>query len=250
MSVWTKELLEAVGIEPDPHDVWVMESGEILDAIRAGKLDLFSVTVQEYREVVPYVDSSLIITDNYGGEELLLVVREGSGIMKPEDLRGRSLNLWASPTMSLAEPWLTVALWQEGLESPQRLFARMNWSSRLTQVVLPLFFGQADACLVTRRGLDAMIELNPQLSRKVKVLIASPKMHSGFLAFRKDYPGEVKKLIFDRFLGMKWASATDQLMTMFQCSGFTPGNADLLSRANSLLDTYERGRTAGVGRRR
>jgi phosphonate transport system substrate-binding protein len=227
-----------------------MPSGQLLAAIRGGTLDIFCLTVQEYRQVIPYVDTSRIITDDYGGEELLLVVREGSGIMNLAGLRGRSLILQESPNTSLAEPWLTVSLWQDGLQSPKQLLGHMSTNTKLSQVVLPLFFGQADACVVTRRGLDTMVELNPQLSRKLKVLLASPKMESAFLAFRKDYAAHLKKPIFDRFLELKSIPATDQVLTLFQSTGFSARDSDCLGPANSLLDAYERHHETAAGRKR
>jgi phosphonate transport system substrate-binding protein len=250
MSVWTTELLKVIGLEPDPHEEWVTESGQLLAAIRSGKVDLFCLTIREYRQVAAYVDTSRILTDDSGGDELLLVVREGSGIASLADLRGRSLIQWESPRTSLAEPWLTVALRQQGFESPQQLLGHMTRNTRLSQVVLPVFFGQADACVVTRRGLDTMVELNPQLSRKLKVLLASPKMQSAFLAFRKDYPAHLKKPIFDRFFELRSIPATDQILTLFQSSGFVARDADCLGPASSLLDAYERHREPAVGRKR
>ena len=250
MSVWTTELLKAVGLEPDPNEQWVMESAQLLAAIRGGKVDLFCITVQEYRQVAPYVDTSRIITDDHGGDELLLVVREGSGIVNLAGLRGRSLILWESPSTSLGEPWLTVSLWREGLDSPKQLLGRMSKNTKLSQVVLPLFFVQTDACVVTRRGLDTMVELNPQLSRKLKVLLASPRMRSAFLAFRKDYPPHLKRRVFDRFHELKSIPATDQILTLFQSSGFVARDADCLGSANSLLDAYERHHEPAAGRKR
>jgi phosphonate transport system substrate-binding protein len=252
MAVWATELMKNTDLRLVlvPDQDWVMPSGQLLAAIRGGTLDIFCLTVQEYRQVIPYVDTSRIITDDYGGEELLLVVREGSGIMNLAGLRGRSLILQESPNTSLAEPWLTVSLWQDGLQSPKQLLGHMSTNTKLSQVVLPLFFGQADACVVTRRGLDTMVELNPQLSRKLKVLLASPKMESAFLAFRKDYAAHLKKPIFDRFLELKSIPATDQVLTLFQSTGFSARDSDCLGPANSLLDAYERHHETAAGRKR
>jgi phosphonate transport system substrate-binding protein len=252
MAVWATELLKTadlkVALAPDQD--WVRPSDQLLAAIRGGTVDMFCVTVSEYRRVAPYVDTSRIITDDYGGEELLLVVREGSGIANLAGLRGRSLILQESPGTSLAESWLTVSLWHEGLESPQQLLGRMTRNTKLSQVVLPLFFGQADACVVTRRGLDTMVELNPQLSRQLKVMLTSPRMVSAFFAFRKDYPAHLKKPIFDRLLDLRSSLTAMQLLTLFQSPGFTARDADCLRPANAVLDAYERHRAPAVGRKR
>ena len=242
VAVWTEELLKNIGVKMTvaAGQDWVMPSEPLLEAIRGGKLDMFCITVQEYRRVVQYVDISRIITDCYGGDELLLVVRDASGIENLAGLRGRSMILWESPTTSLAEPWLSVSLWREGLDSPKRLLGRMTRNTKLSHVVLPLFFGQADACVVTRRGLNTMVELNPQLSHKLKVLLASPTMEGTLFACRKDYPARLKNNIFDRLLELQSSPPAKQITMLFQSPGFTVRNGECLLTANALLDAYER----------
>jgi phosphonate transport system substrate-binding protein len=250
MSVWNAELLKNIGLPSDRNGNWVMESSELLAAIRGGKLDLVCLTVPEYRQVAQYLDTRLIITDDSGGEELLLLVREGSGISTLENLRGRSLIQWDTPRTSLAEPWLAVSLWHEGLKSPKELLGRITTSTKLSQVVLPVFFGQADACLVTRRGLDLMTELNPQLSRKLKVLLASPKMLSVFLAFQKNYPADLRKSVFDRMVALNSNPIARQVLVLFQSPGYTIEDADCVNSANLLFDAYERHRAPAPVRKR
>ena len=252
VEVWSEELLKHIDVKMTvaSNQEWVMPSSQLLEAIRNGKVDLFCVTVQEYRRVAQYVDTSRIITNDYGGEEFLLVVREGSGIADLAGLRGRSLIIWDSPSTSLAEPWLTVELWKQGLESPKQLMGRMTRSTKLSQVILPLFFGQADACVATRRGLNTMVELNPQLSQKLKVLRTSPTMIGTLFACRKDYPVSFKNNIFDRLLQLRSSPPAKQIALLFQSPGFTVRNGDCLTPATTLLDAYERHRESETSRKR
>jgi phosphonate transport system substrate-binding protein len=250
MAVWATELLNTINLKLAPDQDWVVSSDQLLAAIRGGTVDLFCITVQEYRQVVPYVDTSRIITDDFGGEELLLVIRDGSGIVNLAGLRGRSLIVQESPGTSLAEPWLTVLLWQDGLESPQQLLGRFTRSSKLSQVVLPVFFGQADACVVTRRGLNTMVELNPQLSTRLKVLCVSPQMQNAFFAWRKGYPEHLKKPYFEQLLRLRTSPKARQVLTLFQSPGFTARDADCLRPANTLLDAYERHCAPAAGGKR
>jgi phosphonate transport system substrate-binding protein len=240
LAIWSQELLPTANLKLAPDQNWVKPSGQLLAAIRGGTVDMFCLTVQEYRRVAQYVDTNRIITDDHGGDEFLLVVREGSGVVNLAGLRGRSVILQESPNTSVAEPWLAVSLWREGLESPNRFLSRMTKQTKLSQVVLPVFFGQADACLVTRRGLDTMAELNPQLSRKLKVLLASPKMVNAFFAWRKDYPAELKQPIFDKVLNLRSSRTAEQVLTLFQSPGYTIQDSGCLREANSVLDAYER----------
>jgi phosphonate transport system substrate-binding protein len=242
LAIWSEELLKTIDIRMElaPNQEWVMPSDQLLSTIRAGQVDLICLTVQEYRQVAPYIDTRRVITDNYGGDEFVLVVRQGSGIDNLAGLRGKSLILWDSPGTSLADPWLSVELWKEGPDSPRQVLGRITKNTKLAQVVLPVFFGQADACLVTRRGLDTMIELNPQLAQKLKVLVTSPQMEGTFFACRKDYPENLKKQILDGLVGLESSPPAKQISTMFQSPGFALRDADGLRPAITLLDAYER----------
>jgi len=252
MGVWADEVLksEELKVTLAPGQNWVMTTDKLLGAIRGGTVDLFCLSVQEYRQVVPYVDATRIVTNDMGGEEFLLVVREGAGIMRLGDLRGRSLILQDSSNTILAEPWLAVALWREGLDSPDRLMARISTNTKVSKVVLPVFFGQADACVVTRRGLDTMAELNPQVARKLKILLVSPKMESTIIACRKGYPAQFKERLFERILALRQTAAAQQALVLFQSHGFAEQDASCLKSAFELLDEYDRHNEPGATRKR
>ena len=249
LSIWSTELAKAAGLNLAIGQDWVMTRDQLQSAIRGGTADMFCLTVQDYRRVAAYVDITRVLTDDHAGEQFVLLVREGSGIVKLADLRGKSLIVHDSPSASLAEPWLSVSLWREGLDSPEQLFGRVTRNTKLSQAVLPVFFGQTDACLIAQRGLDTMSELNPQLAKRLKVLLASPKLVSTFFAWRQDYPASVKKPIFDRLLDLKMSPAATQVLTLFQSSGFAGRDGECLRPALALLDAYEHHRSSTAAAR-
>jgi ABC-type phosphate/phosphonate transport system substrate-binding protein len=85
-----------------------------------------------------------------------------------------------------------------------------------------------------------MVELNPQLSQRLKVLLASPAMESTLFACRKDYPVRLKNNIFDRLMELRSTPPAKQIAMLFQSPGFTVRSGDCLLPANALLDVYER----------
>ena len=246
MAVWTAELFGKRGIRLAPGQTWVMPSDQLLAAIRAGAVDLFCVSIPEYRKVAQYVDTRRIITEVTGGEELLLVVRGESGIANLEGLAGRSLLVLDGSHAMLAEPWLTLVLAREGLKPPRQFFGRIGKDIKISQVVLPVFFGQADACMVTRQGFSTMCELNPQLSRKLKVLLVAPRVVGAFLAFHKDSSQALRKPVLDRIDEFGSSAAAIQMLTLFQSRAFKTFGPDCLGSANAIMDAYER-RLAATG---
>ncbi|MFN7994977.1 MAG: PhnD/SsuA/transferrin family substrate-binding protein [Bryobacteraceae bacterium] len=218
---------------------WVMASEQLLAAIRGGTVDMFCITVQEYRQITPYVDTTRILGDIHGGDELVLVVRQADGVSRLADLRHKSLVMLDSPNTSLADDWLAVSFWHEGLDSPDKILGKITKTTKLSQAVLPLFFGQADACLVPRRGLTTMFEMNPQLSQKLKILLTSPKAQGAFFAWRQDYPAQFKVGVFDRLTDLRSSPAATQVLTLFQASGFITADMAPIRPALSIIEAYE-----------
>ena len=237
MAVWGAQLLGKVNLQQGGFRTWVVASDQLVASIRAGTVDAFAITVQELRQCARFVDTSRFLVEAGAGDELVLAVKEG-GIGGISGLRGRAVILHESINSALAEPWLTVTLRKEGLDTGS--LSRLTRTPKLNQAVLPVFFGQADACVVTRRGLAALAELNPQVGRKLKVLAASPKAVSAFFGCRKDYPEHLKKEFFDRLLALRSDAAARQIMTLFQASGFVALDAEGLRAAHAILDVYER----------
>ncbi|MFN7994873.1 MAG: PhnD/SsuA/transferrin family substrate-binding protein [Bryobacteraceae bacterium] len=240
IQIWAGEIGRATGLRLATDHTYILSSDRLIAGIRNGMIDLFCLTTQEYRRVTSYVDVSHIISDGGGGTELLLVVRSADQISNLAGLRGRKIVVLDDAYSGLAEQWLAVSMRREGLGSPSQVLGSLTKRYKAAQVVLPVFFGQADACVVTRTALETMFELNPQLSRNLKILSASPKMLTAFLAVAKDFPAQQKQVLFDRILSARTQTAARQVLMLFHSSGFRVVEPELLRNACSLLDAHEK----------
>lgn len=151
---------------------------EIQDRVRKGQVDAVALSINEYRAIAEFLDSSQIITSAgvAGQDQYVILAHRNSGIRQLGDLKGRRLSMYRNPKMYVASVWLYTIL-EEGHYSPaEQFFACMASDVKLARVVLPVFFGQADACLTTRLGFETMCELNPQVARDLKEVVSSPLM--------------------------------------------------------------------------
>jgi ABC-type phosphate/phosphonate transport system substrate-binding protein len=106
--------------------------------------------------------------------------------------------------------------------------------------VLPVFFRQADACVVTRRGFKTMSELNPQVSQRLKVLAASPGLVPTGFGFRPDYTDPLKNTIVAELARIKDSPAGAQVLTLFQSGSLEAHPLSCLDSAFELLATHQR----------
>ena len=243
VRVWADSMAEAahLDIEGGPQ---LLSSEQIVHAIATHQLDGFSITTNEYMKVIPFVDP-VIFTDEVsveGGLEYVLLVRSEEGIHDLAGLRGRSLLIYQSPSMSLAAAWLETLLAGLKLDSAERFFARVKPSIKVSQTVLPVYFGSADACLVTRRAFDTMSELNPQLRRKLLVLAISPKLLAAFFGVQKDAPPAIKARIHQALIGYYDTPKGRQILTLFQSGRLVAVDTSVLRVSVDLLAGADRAR--------
>ena len=115
----------------------------------------------------------LAIRKNSFTERYVILVHRNSGITDVGDLRGRKLLLYNNPRMSLASAWVAALIGFPKTES-----VGMTRIDNTSRTVLPVFFRQADACVITSNVFEIACELNPQLQKELRVLATSPEVVS------------------------------------------------------------------------
>jgi hypothetical protein len=159
MKVWADAIARQSGMAIEYPQSIVSPTGELTRMIRQKSLDGFGLLTEEFLDVASMVDhKTIMVDDRYaeGGEEYLLLVHQDSGLKKIEELRGKSLMVEKNTRAALALPWLELALAGAKMRPVNEHFSRISANSKPSRVVLPVFFRQADACLVTRSGFEVM----------------------------------------------------------------------------------------------
>ena len=226
---------------------------EILARARGGTLDAAALNVVEYRQIADLLDPSQIVTGTgtQGSDKYVILAKQDSGIRKLGDLRGRRLIMLKGFRMCVAPAWLSTLL-DEGHHGPvERFFGSVVTDPKVSRVVLPVFFGQIDACLTSKGGFETMCELNPQVARDLTVLASSPVMVVTFYAFCMSYHGVYRERFAKALSGLRASAAGRQLATLFQFEGLTVTDAGCLAPAIAVLEKAERARSRpGTGNRK
>ena len=84
------------------------------------------------------------------------------------------------------------------------------------------FFGQVDACLVSRNSYNISAELNPQLGRQLRVLEQSPGFVTGIIAVRKGLEKANRDAIMKILTEMYTDPKGKQIMTLFRINRLVP----------------------------
>ena len=190
-QMWMKRMAQDLDLTVEYNPKIFETTAEILSRARRGTLDAVALNVVEYRQIADFLDSSQVIASAgaEGPERYVILVRQNGAIQKLADLRGARLIMLNAPRMCAATAWLATILDEGHFSQSEQFFGSVTTDPKVSRVVLPVFFGQAEACLAAKRGFDAMCELNPQVAKDLKVLAASAAMVVTFYVFRKNYQG-------------------------------------------------------------
>ncbi len=202
-----------------------------------------NMTTSEYWLLRPKLslDRFLVTVQNGTANEIyILLAKKDSNVATLADLRGKHLTMMTSPAMNLATVWLDVELAKQSLPPTTKLLGSILNFTKPAKVVLPVFFGQADACLVTRRAYDTMVELNPEVGRQLRIIAASPTCVSALFSFRADVPASLKEKTIRAFVSMHHTQHGRQLLALFQTEEITECSAAAFDTSLALLDEHAR----------
>lgn len=232
IKIWAQLLAAEHGIPIDGEPL-IIDSQVAGRMLREAAVNAMGMLVTEYPALVEGNRFDPIFVTRYQGalaeRYVLLAHREGA-VRRVADLRGRSLLVHDNPRACLASPWLDVVLDDSGLPVATRLARAVRSDPQLAKVVLPVFFRQADAALVTRSGFETLAELNPQLRQKLVVLAESEDIVPAVFAMRAAYASTFRDALLDALDTLDRTAAGRQVLTIFR--------GDSLERvAPSALDT-------------
>lgn len=252
LKVWAQTLVQEDGLTVDP-DLQIMNStAAIRMALDAGKVDAISITPVEFWELKRQVrfGPTILLGSAQGStkEQFLLLVLAENPASEPADLRGSTLNVLQGSRATLAEAWIESVLLEQNLGVLSAFWSSVRMYNRQSQVVLPVFFKKAGACVTTSESFRLMSELNPQIGRQLKILARSPEFAVAPLCFRSDFHSPNLNQFLADLSKVTQTVAGRQTLAMFHSDLIVArplsdmdGVCALLDRHQELLAAYRKG---------
>lgn len=213
----------------------------IITSLGLRKADLLALTADEFFTLEPQgLEGPLLLSRIHQSvtEEYVLLTRADNPIRQVEDLKGRSLNVSSDARATLSLVWLEVLCREHGLGPAAQVFTKITISAKATQVVLPVFFGKVDACIVTRNGWEVMCELNPQLKKQLKVIAVSPAVVPSLTCFRRGFTEAFKQKIIKAVELSAGKPGYKQLMALFKTDDLSNNPLTVLDGTRTLVASY------------
>ncbi|HVV74152.1 MAG TPA: PhnD/SsuA/transferrin family substrate-binding protein, partial [Verrucomicrobiae bacterium] len=172
-------------------------------------------------------------TDRY-----VLLVHQTSGIRQLSDLKGRKCIIPSSARMSLALPWLDTLLASQG--GAEGFLAEVRYVSKPSMAVLPVFFRQVDACLITQKAFEVSEELNPQLRKDLHVVALSPEVVPSVFFFTRGRASIAREQLEPAIVGLHETPEGQQVLTVFQCERMVQCRIERLEDTRRLVEEHQR----------
>ena len=244
MTVWAETLTKRAGLEIRYAPTVLLSPEKLVEAARGGALDAFAASTVEYQDLAPFIDPSVVVVDEpyaaSGGEEYLILAHESGAVSDLASLRNRPLSLYKHPTTCLAPAWLDTLLAAAKLGLPETFLGAISANAKLSRVVLPVYFRQTEACLVTRRGFTTMCEMNPQLAKSLRVIASSPRLLPVFMAFHRSCEPALEARVLPVMLNMRGDAGAKQIFALFQTQGLVTLDISILRRSAETVSAAAR----------
>jgi len=164
-----------------------------------------------------------------------LIVKKESGIKSLGDLKGKKIIIGESREGDIAHHWLDNLLSKSNLEVKEKFFGEIKILEKSLPALLPVFFGTADACIVTENLVRTAYEMNPQLESELTSIDKSKPLLIAILANRKTLPVELKKELTNGLLELDKTTDGKQILTLFRINGLKPFKIEYLKNVSELI---------------
>jgi hypothetical protein len=171
-------------------------------------------------------------------ESYIVLTRKGLDWEKLSALAQRRLMVESYNQWDIGRIWLETELNQMQLPKSETFFTAIQAADKPTRLVLPVFFGQAEACLVTQSTYKTMVELNPQLGQKLWVLMRSPGVVKSLFCVADDLDPHFVAETKDRLQSMHLTEDGQQLLMIFRLKRFFPFQSEDLKATERILNRY------------
>ena len=201
-------------------------------------LALTGLDYAELRQSLPLTPLIILSKNDAPTETLLLVSQKNQGLGALAKKEKRVVVLDDTRVGDLSRLWLDTVLWDAGLPASEGFFSTLKRATRPGQLLLPVFFGQADACVITASAFALMAEFNPQIEKRLAPLMQSPELVSLLLCATEHAAPQDRELVLSDVNTMDQDPTVRQALTIVQMKRLIPFRREYFEATETLIEKY------------
>jgi ABC-type phosphate/phosphonate transport system substrate-binding protein len=238
MELWARELSKSMGLETTPKTLIFSDVKDLRSALTRGELTIITLSAVEYLSIRDSVKlRPIIVASNNRGRERdqLLLVRKASDISSIQGLRNKTISLLPPGKHESSHIWLDVLLLRGGIRQAAGYFRKIQESATASQAIMSLFFGKVDAAIVSRGAFETAKTLNPQLGRRLTVMVESKSLIGDLTCIPSSISNTLGQTIENAALDLHKTTTGRQIFTLFQIDRVIPFQPSYLEGLEELL---------------
>lgn len=243
IKVLTEKLADKFGFETKAETIIFTDIALVVKAIKDKKIDLIGMLPSEFFEITEHAFLEPLAvpkSDERVFDQFLLLAHRESEIKELSGLRNKKLVIETKGRGGSSVTWLNTILLNAKLPESKDFFLSITEANTAYQTVLPVFFKQADACVVGQMVYETMVELNPQLGQDLVNLARSPGYCFGLLCCRKGFVEEYEGNVLNSLLELHQDPQGKQLLKIFRIDKFVSFQPYHLESVEMLYDDYQK----------
>ncbi len=169
-------------------------------------------------------------------DSLLLISRTN---IRASSLMGlKDKHLLTPDNDELAEIFLNLLTLKASNLPYTKFFGKVSRSKQARRMILDLFFDKADAALINQTTYDVMLELNPQIANKVKIMEIYPLVSRSYSFVHPDYA--MRERLKSNYLKVAETARGRQLLTIYQHDALAFCDVHDLDKFDALYAEYQK----------
>jgi ABC-type phosphate/phosphonate transport system substrate-binding protein len=242
-KIWAGMIVASTSSWKDANGEVFEDLGRLESSLNSGAVDLVAMATRDYVQMEGSLKAKPSFTYCAGGQieiEYLLLVHKDSNIFSLKDLKNKRIAITFGERNNLAPLWMDILLMREGLKTKQESPVNLKLVNKSTQAILPVFFRQMDAAIVSRQAFETSSKLNPQLSKNLRVIAASPRLVPIVVVMRNSLTDSQKALILERVLKLHETPGGLQTLIASKLDRMSIWKSEYFLNVKSLVEEYEK----------
>lgn len=191
-KLWTTEVGTQAGLRPENH--MYDDVQKLIEDFRRGRIDIGTFSTLDYfqNESALRGDPAVVgLKNGKAVQRYVILVSADRKDVSMKSLKGLTLAITKNDVLS--NLFLNTVLLRERQPEMDRFFSTVLTKPKPSQTINAVYFGSADICVTTEQAFQTMVELNPQVGRKLKIVNVSPGLLQGVSIYRSSYPKDIRK---------------------------------------------------------
>lgn len=220
IKIWFEKFSKSLDIEMNVNVTSFDSNSTLHGILEAKQADIVILNTKEFLTIPDNLRSTLkpIFSTEIEDAKIQrcyhLLAQQDSDVDDWEDLAGKEVLVLKNYRSHLSLDWLNRSL--DDREVP-RDSVEVEVVDLIPKAILPVFFGNADACIVGDEAFELMNELNPQIGKRLSPVATSPDFVEVLICLSDSYAGDREHLI-NNIREFHLDPSGKQVMMLFQIS--------------------------------